>query len=106
MNKQGISTSVLHIHTLKPLDEETLQAFMQPVKVIISIEEHTIIGGLGSAVAEVLAEIGFDQPKKFARLAFPDMFLEEYGSQGSLLKRFGITTEKTVEKVMILLNNL
>ena len=105
LNKQGISSSVLHIHTLKPLDEETLQEFMHPVKVIISIEEHTIIGGLGSAVAELLAETGFDQPKKFARLAFPDVFLEEYGSQDSSMKRFGITTEKAVEKAITLLNH-
>jgi len=103
--KQGVSTSVLHIHTIKPLDEDKLREFMRAVKVIISIEEHTIMGGLGSAVAEVLAETGFNQPKKFSRLAFPDIFLEEYGSQETSMKRFGITTENAVGKAMTLLNS-
>jgi len=103
--KQGVSTSVLHIHTIKPLDEDKLRESMRAVKVIISIEEHTIMGGLGSAVAEVLAETGFNQPKKFSRLAFPDIFLEEYGSQDTSMKRFGITSENAVEKAMTLLNS-
>ena len=103
--KQGVSTSVLHIHTIKPLDEDKLRESMRAVKVIISIEEHTIMGGLGSAVAEVLAETGFNQPKKFSRLAFPDIFLEEYGSQETSMKRFGITTENAVGKAMTLLNS-
>jgi len=67
--------------------------------VIVTVEEHTVIGGLGSAVAELLAEANFDQPKRFRRIGIPDVFPDQYGSQASLMARYGITWEKVVETV-------
>lgn len=99
LKDEGIASAVLHMHTLKPFDRETLIERMSDVSAIVAIEEHTLIGGLGSAVAETLAEAGFDQPKRFARLGFPDSFPHTYGSQQQLMEKYGITAEYAVEIV-------
>ena len=65
--------------------------------VIITIEEHTIVGGLGSAVAEAILEADFDQPKKFKRIGIPDVFADQYGSQDSLMARYGITSDELIK---------
>lgn len=91
---EGIEVAVLHLHTIKPFDREAVLAYAAPVQVVVTIEEHTVIGGLGSAVAEVIAEASFRQPKRFKRIGIPDVFPDEYGSQASLMKRYAITTEQ------------
>jgi transketolase len=96
---KGIQTCVLHLHTVKPLDKEAILAKAMTTPVIVTIEEHTVIGGLGSAVAELLAEADMDQPKRFRRIGIPDVFPDQYGSQASLMERYGITSEKVVETV-------
>jgi len=103
LEAQGVSSTVLHIHTLKPFDEEALKDYMAMAKVTVSIEEHHITGGLGSAAAEVFAESKFDHHKRFSRIGFPDRFIEEYGSQASSMKRGGVTVENTVKRVLELL---
>ncbi len=95
----GIETGVLHMPVVKPMDTETLLKMVRPVSAVVTIEEHTVIGGLGSAVAEVLAETEFDSPKRFRRLGIPDVFPDQYGSQATLMKRYDITTEKLVSLV-------
>jgi len=72
------------------LDTETLLDLVTIPDVIITVEEHTIIGGLGSAVAETLMENGFSS-KRFKRIGLPDVFPANYGSQDSLLERLGIS---------------
>lgn len=99
LEASGINTSVLHVPTVKPLDEETILNFAKRVPVIVTVEEHTIIGGLGGAVAELIAEAGFNAPKRFRRIGLPDVFPDQYGSQASLLKRYDVTTEKVVSVV-------
>jgi transketolase len=99
LDQKGIQTCVLHLHTVKPLDKEAILSRAKSATVIVSIEEHTVIGGLGSAVAELLAEADFDQPKRFKRIGIPDVFPDQYGSQASLMARYGITPEKVVETV-------
>ena len=93
LQQAGIESSVLHMHTPKPLDTETLLNVAAPVRAILTAEEHTVVGGLGGAVAEVLAEASFEKPKKFKRIGIPDVFPSEYGSQASLMSRYGITAE-------------
>lgn len=101
--KKGVSTGVLHCHTVKPLDVEAILDYGAPVKAIVTIEEHTVIGGLGSAVATVVAEAGFDPAKKFKRVGLPDTFPDRYGSQASLMDRFDLTSERLIEVVTGLL---
>ncbi len=105
LKNKGISTTVIHLHTLKPVDRETLLDAMSSARVVLSVEEHTVIGGLGSIVAEVLSEAGFRDPKKFGRIGFPDTFIHRYGSQNFLMSHYGITAEKTTDAAMRLLQN-
>jgi len=99
----GIETAIIHMPTIKPFDTEALLDLTAPVKAIVTVEEHTIIGGLGSAVAEVIAEANFDTPKKFKRIGIPDIFPDKYGSQDSLMARYDITAEMIVSVIKQLL---
>ncbi len=81
---------VMHIHTIKPLDEAAILTAAKKVKRIITVEEHTLIGGLGSAVADLLvAKLGPAMPQ-LVRLGIPDRFMNKYGSQNDLLKVCGL----------------
>lgn len=101
--ERGIEATVLHMHTIKPLDVEALREYGDPVSVIVTVEEHSIIGGLGSAVAETIAETNFRSPKRFKRIGIPDVFPNKYGSQNSLMAGFGITSENVVANILELL---
>ena len=99
----GISAGVLHTPVVKPFDQETFSRLAGPVSAVVTVEEHTVIGGLGSAVAELLAEAEFARPKRFRRLGIPDVFPDQYGSQANLLSRFGLTAENIAATVQQLL---
>jgi len=103
LSKQGIEAAVLHMPTVKPLDVDQLLAHVSPVPVVVTLEENTVIGGLGSAVAEVIAEADFGTAKKFKRLGIPDVFPDKYGSQADLMNHYGITARKAVAAVDSLL---
>ena len=98
-----VDTAILHVPTIKPLDIQTIKQYMEPVKAIVTIEEHTIIGGLGSAVAEVLAEANFMDRKLFKRIGIPDEFPDRYGSQDSLLDYYDISSDVLISTVRKLL---
>jgi len=93
LEEQAISAGVLHVHTVKPLDVEGIMDRMADVRTVVAVEEHTVIGGLGSAVAELVSEAGFDPAKRFKRVGLPDVFPDEYGSQDSLMARYSLTAE-------------
>lgn len=99
----GIDCGILHMHTVKPFDTELFLDMAQGVKAVISVEEHTILGGLGSAVAEVLAETPFARQPRFKRLGIPDVFPDKYGTQNQLMGRYGIDTETIVSTAKSLL---
>mgnify|MGYP006074693209 CR=1 FL=1 len=102
LEKKGISCSVLHMHTIKPFDKESLLKICEKVSAILTIEEHTIIGGLGSACAEVILEEGMGN-KKFKRIGINDVFPSGYGSQKEMMIRNGISVEnivKTAEEIL------
>lgn len=101
----GIQAAVLHVPTVKPLDQEAILDLASTVPVIVTVEEHTRIGGLGSAVAETLAEAGFDKPKRFKRIGIPDVFPEKYGSQDSLMRYYGISATEIVRTVSTLIGS-
>ena len=90
--KNGIETRVLSMHTLKPLDVEAVLAAARETEMIVTIEEHSILGGLGTAVAEVLAEAeGVKAPLK--RIGVPAAFSPHIGSQEYMLQCHGLTDE-------------
>jgi transketolase len=88
LRQRGIAAGVLNMHTLKPLDQETLRHWAPRVRALVTLEEHNRIGGLGSAVAECLVDAGVAPP--LLRLGLPDAFPEHYGSQDSLLEHYGL----------------
>lgn len=106
LNKLGIEVSVLHVPTIKPLDKEKIIEYSSKVPIIISIEEHNVIGGLGSSVAEIIAEANFKDKKYFKRIAIPDVFPDGYGSQEELMNKYSITTENIVNTIKRIGENL
>ena len=91
--KQGVQAEVINVHTIKPLDEETVIASAKKTGKVVTAEEHSIIGGLGSAVAEVLAR---QCPTKQAFVGVQDSFGES-GYPNDLLEKYGLTTEAIVK---------
>jgi transketolase len=101
--EDGIQCTILHMPTIKPFDREQMLDLAGKVRAVVAIEENTVIGGLGSAVAEEIAEAGFSPGKKFKRIGIPDVFSDRYGSQANLMDYHHINTDTTVSTVRGLL---
>jgi len=99
---QGVSAAVLHLPTLKPLDRELLLSQARGKSGVFTVEEHSLIGGLGSAVAEVLLESDW-RGKSFHRFALPDAFAEDLGSQSEIMLNHGLSAEFICEKIQKML---
>jgi transketolase len=84
LEKDGVSAEVINIHTIKPLDADLIVKSAAKTGKVVTVEEHSIIGGLGSAVAEALCE---NQPTKMMRIGVRDTFGES-GSAAALLEKF------------------
>lgn len=93
--KEGIDIRVVDMHTIKPIDKEIIIKSAKETNKIITIEDHNIIGGLGTSVCEVLSE---EYPKKVVRMGIKD----EFGTSGKaeeLMKHFKITSKDIVEEI-------
>lgn len=106
LEKKGITTSVVHVHTIKPLDAETILSVIRHVRAVVTIEEGTIIGGLGSAIAELIAEANFAKGKPMRRVGLPDLFTEKYGKQLEQMAYYGLCAENVVKTAKNLLYHL
>lgn len=95
LEKQGINIRVVDIHTIKPIDKELIIKCAKETKKLVSIEDHNIIGGLGSAICEVLTE---EYPAKLIRMGMKDRFGES-GPAKELLRYFGLTSEDIIAVV-------
>lgn len=93
--REGRSIRVLNMHTVKPLDNEAVIKAARETGAIVTAEEHSIIGGLGSAVAEVLVE---NSPVPLVRVGIKDEFGES-GKPEELLEKYGLTTNHLVEAI-------
>ena len=91
----GIEAKVINIHTIKPLDEELVVAAAKETGKVVTVEEHSVIGGLGSAVAEVLSE---KAPTKMLKIGVNDTFGES-GPAVALIKKYGLDAESIYKKV-------
>ena len=96
---EGVECGVLHMHTIKPLDEEALSVLIPKVQAVVTVEEHIRTGGLGSAVLEFCNDSLPDHTTKIRRIGIPDRFSDKYGSQDELLEYWGITVE-SMKKMM------
>jgi len=104
LKQDGISCGIMHMHTIKPLDHTALNDWIPKVKGVITVEEHTRIGGLGSAVLEHCSDEMPEHTGKIYRIALPDNFANKYGSQNALLEHFGITVESLCDAMKKTIN--
>ena len=92
--ENGVSAAVINVPVLKPLDAAEIVSLVRQVRLVVTAENHSIIGGLGSAVAEVLAEAGSAVPLR--RIGIMDVFAES-GSREFLFNRYGLATQNIVD---------
>jgi len=101
LSQQGIELSVVDMHTIKPLDEDMIIRKARETRAILTAEEHSIIGGLGGAVCETVCA---HYPVPVLRMGMMDVFGQS-GSPEELMQYYGLTTEKIMENVQLLLKN-
>lgn len=93
--KQNISVEVVHVPTIKPLDEQTVLASATRTKLVVTVEEHQIAGGFGSAIAELLSE---QLPTKMKRIGVNDQFGQS-GASAELLDYYDLTADKIAQTI-------
>jgi transketolase len=91
----GVSVAVVNVPVIKPLDTATVCSVATGVKALVTAENHTIVGGLGSAVAEAVAEAGLG--RRLRRVGVPDTFAEGALSASYLLRKYGLSTQHVVD---------
>ncbi len=99
LESNGISCHVLHMHTIKPLDARTLLDIACRTRLVVTIEEHSLIGGLGSAILEAMAEQMGGAMPAVCRLGIPDRFIVDYGDQDMELGNLGLQPSGLAESV-------
>ena len=100
LSKEGISARVINMASIKPIDKDIIIKAANETKGIVTVEEHNIIGGLGSAVAEVVVE---NRPTYIERIGTMDTFGES-GDGNELLKKYGLNVENIINKAKIILS--
>ena len=96
LEERNIHIRVIDMHTIKPIDREVIIKAARETQKLITIEDHNIIGGLGSAVAEVLVD---EEPKKLIRLGINDSFGKS-GKAEELMKYYNITSEDIIKEIL------
>jgi transketolase len=99
LEKDGVDSSVLHFHTVKPLDKDAALEQAREARLVVTVEEGIAIGGFGSAVTDVLVEeLGPAMPR-MKRIALPDAFAKNYGVQNDLFEVYGLTPRQIAAAV-------
>ena len=93
---QGYSAAVINPRFVKPLDRDVLASYAKRVSVIVTFEDHVLMGGFGSAVMEALSEMQLPVP--VVRIGWPDRFIE-HGKVEQLRARYGVSVEAALEKL-------
>ncbi|MBQ2743964.1 MAG: transketolase [Oscillospiraceae bacterium] len=96
--KEGVSCRIVSMHTIKPIDRDAIIDAAKNTGGIITIEEHNLSGGLGSAVAEVICDSGV-VPKKFKRIALPDVNVALIGHQEWIRSQYGMDAEGIAKQI-------
>jgi transketolase len=100
LHQRGISAEVVSFHTVKPLDTDYLTAAFQRFKRVVTIEEHSLIGGLGAAVAEWAVDSRDAAPGALLRFGTPDAFFKMSGEQEFARERLGLTSHQIAERIL------
>jgi len=95
LNEEGMGVSVMHMATIKPLDTKKLDSFVLEHTVIVTVEEHQVAGGLGSAIAE---HVSATNPKRIVRIGVEDSFGQS-GEPEELISNYGMDTDSILEKI-------
>lgn len=90
LEADGVGAHVLHVPTVKPLDVPALVALARTSALVVTVEEHSVVGGLGSAVTDALVEHLDGRVPRLRRIGIPDVFARDYGSQDHLMDGFGL----------------
>ncbi|MBR6719611.1 MAG: transketolase [Clostridia bacterium] len=98
LEAEGISCRIVSMHTIKPIDKEAIKDAAENTGGIITIEEHNLSGGLGSAVAEVICDEALS-PKVFKRIALPDVNVSLIGHQEWIREQYGMSDIKIAEQI-------
>ena len=101
LERDGIKCGLIHMHTVKPLDKESLLTWIPKVKAVISVEEHFRTGGLGSSILEFLNDNMNEKLVNFSRIGIPDQYTKNYGSQQSLLETVNITSKAMASEMKL-----
>ncbi len=99
LKDKGISARVVSFHTVKPLDEAFLRDALARFKLVATIEEHSLIGGFGAAVAEWMIDSEI-VPRKFLRFGTPDAFFKKSGEQEYAREQLGLSAHGMAERIM------
>jgi len=99
LKAKGVSAAVVDLHTIKPIDAEVIVRLAQKCGRVVTAEEHNVMGGMGSAVAEVLGE---SRPTPMKRVGVMDTFGES-GQTGELLKKYGLTSSNIEDAAALLM---
>ena len=102
--KKKIDIDIVSIHTIKPFPYDVLEKIISTKRFIFTIEEHSLIGGLGSVIAEYIAESNFNPI--FKRFALPDEYSHYVGDQNYIRNKLGFTTKSILKKIFKLINNV
>lgn len=101
LRDHGLGVSVVNTAVIKPLDTETIIAASAAARVVLAAENHSVCGGLGSAIAEVLAEAGLGRPLR--RIGLRDTFAEGAGTASYLFGKYGLSTQSIVNAAWLAL---
>ena len=99
LQERGISARVASFHTVKPLDTQYLAEIFGSYKLVATIEEHSLIGGFGAAVAEWLIDSGV-KSRRFVRFGTPDTFFKESGEQEYARHQLGLTGDQIADQIV------
>ncbi|HJU33478.1 MAG TPA: transketolase C-terminal domain-containing protein [Hyphomicrobiaceae bacterium] len=99
LEKQGIDASVVHFHTVKPLDETAVREHADNARLLVTVEEGIAIGGFGSAVTDHLVRTRGQSLPAMLRLALPDEFPKKYGSQSDHFEIYGLMPQQIAASV-------
>jgi transketolase len=99
LDSEGYACHVLHVPTVKPLDIPLIERLARDSRLVVTAEEHTVIGGLGSAVTDALVERMEGQVPRMRRIGIPDTFAKDYGSQEWLMQKFGVHASNIADVV-------
>ena len=100
LEKEGISARVVNVSSLKPIDENEIKNFASDVKVIVTAEEHSLIGGLASVITYIMRGTGIP----FSTIGIEDKFGQSAHGHDELLEEYGLTTDNIISSVRKLLN--